>query len=90
MYELTLFKGDRLAVDWIGHRYATGDSFWKALHAEGVEQSGEWDAEGTVTYRVPEHVAWAIRDLFASEDWLFPCFDGDLSLRLQAFADEVV
>lgn len=87
-YKLTLTQDERNAIDWVGHRYATGTDLYKTL-MQGTA-SHDWDYEGDVDFAMPEHVAWQIRDLCESEDFLFPCFAPAFAGKLQTFCDSII
>lgn len=87
-YELTLTKDERNAIDWVGYRYGTGDDLFKTLMRGNPNH--DWDFAGDVSFQIPEHVAWQIRDLCESEDFLFPCFSPEFAGKLQDFCDKIV
>jgi len=94
-YKLTLTKGDRDAIDWIGDRYSGAPAIRTAFqHSPFTDLDIEWDDEGTVTFDVPEHFAWAIQQA-AEEDMAggysaWPCFAPELRDKLNAFLDSIV
>ena len=101
MYKLTLTKSERDAIDWIGNRYSTGDDFYKLLSnckqfiidpETGAPDYDfdDWDCKWDITFEVPEHIAWSIRELFEDEDMLFPCFAPEFVEKLVKFYDEIV
>lgn len=91
-YKLTLTLSERMAIDWIGDRYTNGDELFSLLQfCEGTSpEDADWDDERDLTFDVPEHVAWAIRDNAEREDGTWPCFSPDLASKLQAFCDAIV
>lgn len=91
-YKLTLTLDERKAIDWVGDRYSNGDELYSLLQScEGkAPEDADWGDEGDVTFDVPEHVAWAIRDNAESEDGTWPCFAPALASKLQAFCDAIV
>lgn len=89
MSQLTLTSDERKAFDWIGNRYATGDDV--AMRLRRLLADGhEWDDAGDITFSIPEHVAWEISELSASEDSLWPCFADGLKSKMQTFCDSIV
>jgi hypothetical protein len=50
----------------------------------------EWDAEGDITFIVPENDAWNIDHLASEERYLWPCFTDSLRDKLNAFCDSIV
>lgn len=91
MYHLTLTLAERKAIDWIGHRYSNGDELFKLLWGcENHQPDEDWDFDGDITFDVPQHVAWEIRDNAESEDGFWPCFAPDLAEKMQAFCDSIV
>lgn len=55
MYTLTLTKGEREAIDWVGDCYSNGIDLFLLLDVP--ENGPEWDEPGDITFQVPEHVA---------------------------------
>lgn len=89
MYKLTLTKSERAAFDWVGGRYATGADVFDVL-CKCLKDDEEWGQDGDITFHVPEHMAWEIRDLAEREQDLWPCFDGALRSKMQAFCNNIV
>lgn len=92
MYELMLTRDERLAIDWVGNRYHNGEALYLQLwaHSEVVPDDLDWDAEGVLTFRVPEHVAWQIKENADTEDGHWPCFAEDLASKMQKFIDSII
>lgn len=86
MYQLTLTKNQRDAFDWIGYRYAIGGI--ADILCDCTES--EWDSPDPITFNIPEHAAWQIRDLAAQDNNLWPCFSTRLAMKLQDFVDMIV
>lgn len=82
MYRLELSEEDREAIDWVGGRYSHGSDLWFIL-----ADYGEWDAEGSVVFEIPEHAAWDIRELL--EDSLFDCFSEELIDKIRTFLESI-
>lgn len=98
-YTLTLSKQDRSAIDFVGDRYSNGTDLYKALQGNGVSQSpddADWDDPRDITYSLPEHVAWGIRERAEEEDGggegkpVFPLFASSLVSKLTALCDSIV
>lgn len=89
MYTLTLTHDERMAFDWIGHRYTTGDDVSRLL-LDCMPEDAEWDAEGDITFRIPGHVAWQINELSEQEDHYWPCFSDELKLKMILFCEGIV
>jgi len=98
MYELTLTKSERKAIDWIGYRYSNGDDLKELLLDCDVDSShyttNAWtDAEDIIFY-IPEHIAWQIADNAREEDgdheYNFPCFSQDLTAKMFFFCFDIV
>lgn len=97
-YTLTLTAGERRAIDWIGHRYSNGHQLFLLLFVESncSPDYVDWDTHGSmyslmdITFTVPEHVAWQIRDNAENEDGSWPCFAPELAAKMQQFVDSVV
>lgn len=63
MYDLTLSPSERGALDWVGYRYWNGEEFYGLLFFESFVtpiKLGGW--EGSLTFHVPESVAWKIKE----------------------------
>jgi hypothetical protein len=110
-YHLTLELSERRAIDWIGHRYAHGDELRDALTDESVcqfvcqapgdeltedEQDDTWNAPYPITFAMPEHIAWMIRESIMSghrDDDGSPsieCFASTLRRKLISLCDSIV
>jgi hypothetical protein len=89
MYRLTLTASERQAFDWVGNRYLTGDG-WSSLLCACMGEDDEWSADAAITFNVPEHVAWELNELAEQEDFLFPCFAGELAGKLMDFCMRIV
>lgn len=64
MYSLTLSKSERLAIDFVGRRYPEGHDFYKLLCCAGRSPvDADWDDPREITFTMPEHLAWEVRDL---------------------------
>lgn len=83
MYTLTLTHEERKAIDWVGHRYSNGDDFYHLLILE-CDYDNDWDFDGDVEFRIPEHIAWEICKL----EW--PCFSKDFVEKLVSFCERMV
>jgi hypothetical protein len=95
MYELTLTKADRDAIDWIGNRYWHGSDLFDLLVTCDTDQDDHpelapWQTDGDVTFKIPESVAWEMRDKANEIDWLFDCFSDEFSQKLTDFLLVVV
>ena len=88
MYQLTLTKGERDAFDWVGNRYAAGEV--ARLLLDCMSEDDEWDSEGDLVFKVPEHVAWEISSLAEEEDFQWPCFAPELSSKMNDFCQSIV
>lgn len=95
-YTLTLTADERKAIDWIGNRYSNGSDLYTLLWCQSkpsTRYQGEdtgWDIPADITFNVPEHVAWQIKDNADSEDGRWPCFAPDLASKMQRFVDSIV
>lgn len=81
MYTLILTADDRHAFDWVGHRYNAGRAA-DLLRDCIPDGSPEWEDDGDISFILPEHVAWQIRDLAEEEGNAWPCFATDLACKL--------
>lgn len=89
MYTLTLTKSERMAIDWVGHRYRHGNDLREILSC--AEWTGpddcEWDGDYPIQFDILEHEAWMICDII--EEGL-DCFSLELCAKLHDFAEGVV
>ena len=95
-YKLTLSYGERKAIDWIGYRYFHGDDLYKLLRqgkktnptmpSDEIEWSGNYD----ITFELPEHVAWEIKDGIEDENCELSCFADTLKEKLLTFIDGII
>ncbi len=92
MYALTLTAGERKALDWIGNRYAHGDDLYRLLwgKCKATPDDADWDDSRPITFAVPEHVAWQIRDMGEDCDYCWDCFADPLCDKLNTFCGEIV
>lgn len=95
MYTLILVHSERMAIDWVGDRYATGYEFKQKLYLCGWDAGNtydivDWEIPSDISFRIPEHIAWEIRDLFETEEMLFPCFASEFVEKLKDFYYGVV
>lgn len=94
MYHLTLTQAERKAIDWIGYRYTNGRNLFVHLWANSTVESDwdspDWDDTRDLTFSIPEHVAWQIREDAEQEDGYWPCFSPELASKMQAFIDSIV
>jgi hypothetical protein len=88
MYTLTLTKAERQAFDWVGDRYAAGAI--ATVLTDCLELDDEWDQDGDIAFRIPEHKAWEIRNLADEEDCIWPCFPDFLAQKMNTFLLEIV
>lgn len=90
-YTLTLTKDERKAIDWVGHRYSNGNDLYKLLtDGEMTPDDRDWSDDGDITFKVPEAVAWEIKENAEAEDGFWPCFSGELASKMQRFIDGIV
>lgn len=89
MYELTLTKSERAAIDWIGNRYRHGDELYRLLWVESTQTPDDvdWDADCDVQFRIPENVAWTISEIIGEG---LDCFGPELVRKLQRLQDRIV
>lgn len=93
MYTLTLTREERKTFDWVGHRYTNGNEMASLLSSCLFKpESGDdyWHGISTVTFQVPEHIAWEIRSLSETENNLWPSFGPELKAKMQAFVEGIV
>ncbi len=88
MYKLTLTKDERAAFDWVGDRYNTGDIV-SSLLIGCMPEGKEWDDDGDITFIIPEHVAWSIKEC-RDEESGWPCFDDNLTTKMEELVFSIV
>lgn len=90
-YTLTLTKSERDAMDWVGERYRHGDELGNLLDKNCPEAS-EWSEDNDITFTIPEHVAWEMREIIEGDDGRFnlDCFRSGLCAKLIKFWEGVV
>lgn len=87
-YKLTLTKGERDAIDWVGHRYRHGDEFYKLLMGcTQVPDDADWDDERGIEYTIPEHTAWTMGEII---DEGLDCFADEFRSKLYTFRNRIV
>jgi hypothetical protein len=90
-YHLTLTKSERAAFDWVGPRYCACEvAGLLACEGRWDPEDADWDDPGDITFNMPEHVAWRIRELAEEEDFLWPCFASELTNKLNAFCFSIL
>ncbi len=89
MYTLTLTREERKAFDWVGYRYAAG-TVMEILYTRCTDGYTEWWDEGDITFNVPEHSAWFIKQLAEEEDCQWPCFATELKNKMNTFINQIV
>lgn len=92
-YKLTLTKEERKAIDWVGNRYSNGWDLYRLLWKGDyllAQSDIEWDSDCDITFKIPEHVAWQIKENSESEDGFWPCFADELASKMQRFVDAIV
>ena len=89
-YRLTLTKGERAALDWVGYRYRHGDELYRLLWGK-CEQSpddADWDDPRDITFAIPESVAWTISEIIDEDN--LACFADELRSKLYHFQSQIV
>ncbi len=81
MYTLTLTAEERRAFDWAGDRYAAG-AVADLLRECIPEGQPGWEDDGDISFFLPEHMAWRVRDLAEEEGNAWPCFAPGLVEKL--------
>lgn len=84
-YELVLTPDERNAIHWVDGRYWCGYDFYMLLL--DCEWEGEWDDDTDITFKIPEHVAWEIRDGIMENG--IDCFCPEFERKLYEFCDGV-
>ena len=90
-YELTLTYGDRSAIDFIGDRYPHGVELWDLLTECGTDADDvfeDWEDTGGITFYVPEHIAWEIKNLIGPGPW--ELFSDAFCENLNNFLERIV
>lgn len=89
-YTLTLTYDEQKALAWVADRYTSAEILYDGMYALGDEKDG-----GTVTYTVPEHIAWeydAALPLDNGNDGQIvpPCVGGTLAEKLIQLREGIV
>jgi hypothetical protein len=95
MYELMLTHNERMAIDWIGDRYGHGTDLYFALigtkwKCEDGNYSDPWGDMGNIVFKIPEHIAWQIRDIGEEDDFLWTCFSPEFAQKMNDFCDKII
>jgi hypothetical protein len=88
VYTLTLKADERRAFDWVGDRYNSGKV--ADLLLDCIPEDREWDDDGDITFLIPEHVTWEIRELAEEEDYSWACFAPPLADKLNDLCSNIV
>ena len=92
MYTLVLTADERRAIDWIGDRYRHGDELFKLLWG-GCRHRPEvldWDSRETISFEIPEYIAWIIGQMGEECNYLWNCFADELSSKLTEFCLNII
>lgn len=89
MYDLTLTKGERDAIDWVGHRGRHGTELYKLLwgHCGHSPEDADWDHDGPITFHMGEPQAWTIHEIISEG---LTCFGTELVRKLHRLQDRIV
>jgi len=79
---------ERRAFDWVGDRYNAGKV--AGLLLDCIPADRAWSDDGGITFPIPEHVAWEIRDLAEEEDFSWSCFARPLVSKLNDLCWSIV
>jgi len=60
MCSLMLAPEERRAFDWVGDRYSSGKVADLVLDCISADRA--WSDDADITFPIPEHVAWEIRE----------------------------
>ena len=89
MYQLTLSRSERRAIEWIGNRYANGDNLYSLLCDADWGNCRQWDEPQDITFTFHENVAWGMLDIREAEDGHWPCFSPELACKLNVFCETI-
>ena len=96
MYKLMLTHSERQAIDWVGNRYGHGDDLFNILMGcewkenDGDDEEVEWDTDYDITFEIPENLAWEIREIAESGEYMWDCFSSKLSEKMTDFCLEII
>jgi hypothetical protein len=91
MYTLTLTRDERRAFDFVDGRYANGTDMIRVLIFDThFDENAEWDGNYDITFTIPEHAAWMIREMAKEDNYLWPNFAPELAAKMQTFVDSIV
>lgn len=97
-YTLTLTRGERQAIDWVGHRYAHGDdlydllceSDWDVHACCSQEEDWGWLADCPITFNLTEPQAWELLEIAEESEHRWDCFSPELVAKVEQFCGGVV
>jgi hypothetical protein len=55
-----------------------------------IPENREWDGDGAITFQIPEHVVWEIKELAEEEGYSWACFAPALAAKLNGFCWGIV
>jgi hypothetical protein len=84
---LTPTADERRAFDWVGSRYNSGKVADLLMCC--IPEDREWGDDGDISFRIPEHVAWEIREL-AEEGYSWGCLAPTLAANLNHLCWSIV
>lgn len=87
-YQLTLTYDQRRGIDFVGHRNRNGNDLYDIL-MECIPEDVEWGEKKTITFNVPEHLAWEILQIREDEDG-WPYFVESFVQIMENFCDKIV
>jgi len=85
-YEITLTREERKAMEWVGNRYRHGYG-WASIIGEGTE---EWDCDDEITFKIPEHKAWEMKEHYDECNGFLACFDSTLTRKFDYLMDSII
>lgn len=88
MYKLTLTADERRAIDFVGYRYAHGDDLFESLMDS--EFDNDWDFDGNVEFKIPEHIAWRIQEIAEESNYLWDLFSAEFADKMNRFVEAIV
>lgn len=100
-YNLSLTPGEREALSWVGHRDWTGDPIFTMLWSDAVlwdgndqradiDFDGMWRGPNTITFTLPEHKAWELREMWEEAGETIPHLAPEFAAKLLGLFDSIV
>ncbi len=83
-FQLTLTRGERKAIDWVGFRYAHGDDLSDLLYLCYVQdyENDPWHLDGDMTFDLEAYHVEKLQAIIVEDN--LACFSEDLRHKLNS------